>query len=144
SRRRHTRCLSDWSSDVCSSDLFRQLAVQLLKANGCRVFGIDVDERKIELAQQFGAESGRAPDDDAKRCVIDWSRGRGADAVLITAATSSNQPVELAGEISRPRGRVVVVGAVGLNIPRQPYYDRELSFRISMSYGPCRYDPEYE
>jgi len=129
---------------VIGLGLIGQLAVQLLKANGCRVFGIDVDEKKIELAQRFGAESGRAPDDDAKRCVIDWSRGRGADAVLITAATSSNQPVELAGEISRPRGRVVVVGAVGLNIPRQPYYDRELSFRISMSYGPGRYDPEYE
>ena len=129
---------------VIGLGLIGQLAVQLLKANGCRVFGIDVDEKKIELAQQFGAESGRAPDDDAKRCVIDWSRGRGADAVLITAATSSNQPVELAGEISRPKGRVVVVGAVGLNIPRKPYYDRELSFRISMSYGPGRYDPEYE
>jgi predicted dehydrogenase/threonine dehydrogenase-like Zn-dependent dehydrogenase len=129
---------------VIGLGLIGQLAVQLLRANGCRVFGIDVDEKKIELAQQFGAESGRAPDDDAKRSVIDWSRGRGADAVLITAATSSNQPVELAGEISRPRGRVVVVGAVGLNIPRKPYYDRELSFRISMSYGPGRYDPEYE
>src|SRR5713226_1730435 len=92
----------------------------------------------------FGADGGCAPDDDARRRVMEWSRGRGADAVLITAATSSNAPVELAGEISRQKGRVVAVGAVGLNIPRQPFYDRELTFKISMSYGPGRYDPEYE
>ncbi|MDX6499014.1 MAG: hypothetical protein QOG23_2274 [Blastocatellia bacterium] len=129
---------------VIGLGLIGQLAVQLLKANGCRVFGIDLDEKKIELARQFGAVMGCAPGSDTKRGVMEWSRGRGADAVLITAASSSNQPVELAGEISRPKGRVVVVGAVGLNIPRKPYYDRELTFKISMSYGPGRYDPEYE
>lgn len=129
---------------VIGLGLIGQLAVQLLKANGCRVFGIDLDEKKIELARQFGADMGCAPGSDTKRGVMEWSRGRGADAVLITAASSSNQPVELAGEISRPKGRVVVVGAVGLNIPRKPYYDRELTFKISMSYGPGRYDPEYE
>jgi polar amino acid transport system substrate-binding protein len=129
---------------VIGLGLIGQLAVQLLKANGCRVFGIDLDASKVELARQFGADSGCAPEDDAKRRISEWSRGRGADAVLITAATSSNQPVELAGEISRSKGRVVVVGAVGLNIPRKPFYDRELTFRISMSYGPGRYDPEYE
>jgi predicted dehydrogenase/threonine dehydrogenase-like Zn-dependent dehydrogenase len=129
---------------VMGLGLIGQLAVQLLKANGCRVFGVDLDASKIELAQRFGADEGCAPEDDAKRRVAEWSRGRGADAVLITAATSSNQPVELAGEISRQKGRVVVIGAVGLNIPRKPYYDRELTFRISMSYGPGRYDPEYE
>ncbi len=129
---------------VMGLGLIGQLAVQLLKANGCRVFGIDLDADKIALAQRSGADAGSAPDDDAKRRVVEWSRGRGVDAVLITAATSSNQPVELAGEISRPKGRVVVVGAVGLNIPRKAYYDRELTFKISMSYGPGRYDPEYE
>ncbi|MDX6305754.1 MAG: hypothetical protein QOI77_2723 [Blastocatellia bacterium] len=129
---------------VIGLGLIGQLAVQLLKANGCRVFGIDLDEKKIELARQFGADMGCAPGSDTKRAVMEWSRGRGADAVLITAASSSSQPVELAGEISRPKGRVVVVGAVGLNIPRKPYYDRELTFKISMSYGPGRYDPEYE
>ena len=75
---------------------------------------------------------------------MNWSRGRGADAVLITAATSSNQPVELAGEISRLKGRVVVVGLVGMNVPRQSYFKRELELKISMSYGPGRYDAEYE
>jgi predicted dehydrogenase/threonine dehydrogenase-like Zn-dependent dehydrogenase len=129
---------------VIGLGLIGQVTAQLLRANGCRVFGIDLDSQKIELARQFGADGGCAPDDDAKRRVMEWSRGRGADAVLITAATSSNAPVELAGEISRKKGRVIAVGAVGLNIPRQPFYDRELTFRISMSYGPGRYDPEYE
>ena len=129
---------------VIGLGLVGQVTAQLLRANGCRVFGIELDSQKIELAKQFGADGGCAPDDDAQRRVMEWSRGRGADAVLITAATSSNAPVELAGEISRKKGRVVAVGAVGLNIPRQPYYDRELGFKISMSYGPGRYDPEYE
>src|SRR6266436_3634708 len=129
---------------VIGLGLIGQLTVQLIRAHGCRVFGIDLDQSKIELARKFGADDGCAPDDDVKRRVMAWSRGRGADAVLITAATESNQPVELAGEISRPKGRVVAVGAVGLTIPRQPYYNRELTFKISMSYGPGRYDPEYE
>jgi polar amino acid transport system substrate-binding protein len=129
---------------VIGLGLIGQLTVQLLKAHGCRVFGIDLDKQRIDLAKSLGADSGCAPDEDAKKRVIEWSRGRGADAVLITAGTSSNEPVELAGEISRAKGRVIAVGAVGLNIPRQPYYDRELTFRISMSYGPGRYDPEYE
>lgn len=129
---------------VIGLGLIGQLTVQLIKAHSCRVFGIDLDQNKIELARQFGADGGCAPEDDAKQQVIAWSRGRGADAVLITASSQSNQPVELAGEISRAKGRVVAVGAVGLTLPRQPYYNRELTFKISMSYGPGRYDPEYE
>ncbi|HEX6189456.1 MAG TPA: bi-domain-containing oxidoreductase [Pyrinomonadaceae bacterium] len=129
---------------VIGLGLIGQLAVQLLNANGCRVFGIDLDEEKIELAKRLGAEDGCAPNVGTRQRVLEWSRGRGADAVLITAATSSSEPVELAGEISRAKGRVIVVGAVGLTLPRKPYYDRELTFRISMSYGPGRYDREYE
>jgi predicted dehydrogenase/threonine dehydrogenase-like Zn-dependent dehydrogenase len=129
---------------VIGLGLLGQLTVQLLKANGCRVFGMDLDPQKIELARSLGADGGAVSDDDAKRAVMNWSRGRGADAVLITAATSSNQPVELAGEISRLKGRVVAVGMVGLEIPRSLYFSRELSLQISMSYGPGRYDPEYE
>ncbi|HVS21678.1 MAG TPA: bi-domain-containing oxidoreductase [Pyrinomonadaceae bacterium] len=129
---------------VIGLGLIGQLTVQLLNAHGCRVFGIDLDETRVALAQQLGADDGCAPDDDARQRVMQWSRGHGADAVLITAATSSNEPVELAGEISRQKGRVIAVGAVGLSIPRQPYYNRELTFKISMSYGPGRYDPEYE
>jgi polar amino acid transport system substrate-binding protein len=129
---------------VIGLGLIGQLTVQLLRAHGCRVFGIDIDEQRIDLAKRLGADDGCPSNKDAKQRVIEWSRGRGADAVLITAGTSSNEPVELAGEISRTKGRVIVVGAVGLNIPRKPYYDRELTFKISMSYGPGRYDPEYE
>ena len=130
---------------VIGLGLLGQLTVQLLKANGCRVFGIDLDPQKVELARSVGADAGGAVSPtDAKRLVMEWSRGRGADAVLITAATSSNQPVELAGEISRLKGRVVAVGMVGLDIPRSLYFARELTLKISMSYGPGRYDPEYE
>ena len=129
---------------VIGLGLIGQLAVQLLTANGCRVFGIDLDQQKIDLARRLGADDGCKSDADPKARILEWSRGRGADAVLITAATSSHEPVELAGEISRPKGRVIVVGAVGLNLPRKPYYDRELTFRISMSYGPGRYDRNYE
>jgi polar amino acid transport system substrate-binding protein len=129
---------------VIGLGLLGQIAVQLLKANGCRVFGIDLDQKKVELARELGADGGSRSDDDVQRIVMEWSRGRGADAVVITAATQSNQPVELAGEISRLKGRVVAVGLVGLDVPRDLYFKRELTLKISMSYGPGRYDPDYE
>jgi polar amino acid transport system substrate-binding protein len=129
---------------VIGLGLLGQLTVQLLKANGCRVFGVDLDAAKIALARELGADAGAVPNDAVAKSIIEWSRGRGADAVLITAATPSNQPVELAGEVSRRKGRVVAVGLVGLDVPRQVYYERELTLKISMSYGPGRYDPEYE
>jgi predicted dehydrogenase/threonine dehydrogenase-like Zn-dependent dehydrogenase len=129
---------------VIGLGLLGQITVQLLKANGCRVFGIDLDPQKVALALELGADAAAISDEDAKRAVLDWSRGRGADAVLITAATPSNQPVELAGEISRLKGRVIAVGMVGLDVPRNLYFKRELSLMVSMSYGPGRYDPEYE
>jgi predicted dehydrogenase/threonine dehydrogenase-like Zn-dependent dehydrogenase len=129
---------------VIGLGLIGQLAAQLLRANGCRVFGVDLDASKVELAKTLGADDGCASDAGVKEAVLKWSRGRGADAVLITAATQSDEPVELAGEISRLRGRVVAVGLVGMNVPRQSYFQRELTLRVSMSYGPGRYDPEYE
>jgi polar amino acid transport system substrate-binding protein len=129
---------------VIGLGLLGQLTVQLLKANGCRVFGVDLDSSKIELARTLGADDGCVSGNDTRDAVMEWSRGRGADAVLITAATSSDQPVELAGEISRLKGRVVAVGLVGMNVPRKVYYERELTLKVSMSYGPGRYDPEYE
>ena len=129
---------------VIGLGLLGQLTVQLLKANGCRVFGIDLDPAKVELARRLGAEDGAASGPEVREAVARWSRGRGADAVLITAATPSDEPVELAGEVSRLKGRVVAVGLVGMNVPRKVYYERELSLRVSMSYGPGRYDPEYE
>jgi polar amino acid transport system substrate-binding protein len=139
---------------VIGLGLVGQLTVQLLKANGCRVFGIDLDPIRVDLARKLGADAGcpgstarsagELTVDDPKEAVLSWSLGRGADAVLITAASDSNQPVELAGEISRMKGRVVVVGSTGLQIPRTAFYKRELTLKISMSYGPGRYDPEYE
>ena len=132
------------SAVVIGLGLVGQLTVQLLKANGCRVFGLDLDPSRVSLARELGADDAALSDDDAPKLIERWTRGRGADAVLITAATDSNQPVELAAKISRMKGRVVVVGMTGLDIPRQPFYLRELSLTISMSYGPGRYDPNYE
>ena len=129
---------------VIGLGLVGQVTVQLLKANGCRVFGIDLDTDRIKLAEELGLDAGCLANDEAAQAVNSWTSGRGADAVLITAASDSNQPVELAGEISRVKGRVVVVGSTGLHIPRQTFYNRELALKISMSYGPGRYDPEYE
>lgn len=129
---------------VIGLGLLGQLTTQLLKANGCRVFGIDLDPQKVALALELGADMAAVSDASVKTTIMNWSRGRGADAVLITAATPSNQPVELAGEISRLKGRVVAVGLVGMDIPRDLYFKRELTMKVSMSYGPGRYDAEYE
>jgi len=129
---------------VIGLGLVGQLTVQLLKANGCRVFGLDLDPARVSLATELGADRAVVSSDDAAAEIDKWTRGRGADAVLITAATDSNQPVELAARVSRLKGRVIVVGMTGLDIPRQPFFSRELKLIISMSYGPGRYDPEYE
>ena len=129
---------------VIGLGLVGQLTVQLLKANGCRVFGLDLDPARVALAVELGADHAEVSTDDAANSIHTWTRGRGADAVLITAATDSNQPVELAATISRLKGRVIVVGMTGLDIPRQPFFSRELKLIISMSYGPGRYDPDYE
>jgi predicted dehydrogenase/threonine dehydrogenase-like Zn-dependent dehydrogenase len=127
------------------------LTVQLAKVAGCRVLGLDLNPARVELAQQLGVDltlvGGRrstVDDQDVLQAAHAFTQGHGLDAVLITAATSGNEPIELAGTIARDRGRVVAVGAVGLTIPRKLYYGKELSFRISRSYGPGRYDPEYE
>lgn len=128
---------------VIGLGLVGQLAVQLLKANGCRVFGIDIDDSRIQLALASGADGGCIPA-DAREKVKGWSRSGGADACIIAAATTSDQPIELAGEISRLKGRVVAVGMVGMNVPRNIYYERELTLKVSMSYGPGRHDPAYE
>lgn len=129
---------------VLGLGLVGQLTVQLLKANGCQVFGVDLDQSRLDLAKRLGADAVALSDEKTKDAVMSWTKRRGADAVLITAATDSNQPIELAGEISRMKGRVVVVGMTGMHIPRAPYFSRELSLQISMSYGPGRYDADYE
>lgn len=129
---------------VIGLGLVGQLTVQLLKANGCRVFGLDLDPARVALAMELGADRAVISNEEAANEIDKWTRSRGADAVLITAATDSNQPVELAARVSRLKGRVIVVGMTGLDIPRQPFFSRELKLVISMSYGPGRYDPDYE
>ena len=127
---------------VIGLGLIGQLTVALLKAQGCNVIGTDLDSLKCELALRMGANDAQ-PGMKAED-ILKLTRGLGADAVLITASTESNEPIELAGETVRKKGRVVAVGAVGLNLPRRPYYFKEAEFVVSCSYGPGRYDPEYE
>jgi len=128
---------------VIGLGLLGQLAVQLLKANGCKVIGSDIDSDKIALAKEMGADEVCSVDDLIKKA-DEFSNGYGVDAVIIAASTSSNQPVIDAAEISRMRGRVVFLGMVGMDIPRNDYYKKELDLRLSMAYGPGRYDPNYE
>lgn len=130
---------------VTGLGLIGQVAVQLLKANGCRVLGIDFDRAKLDMARRFGAEvvdlgAGEDPVAVAQR----FSRGRGVDAVLVTAATRSNEPMHQAALMSRKRGRIILVGVTGLELSRADFYEKELTFQVSCSYGPGRYDPRYE
>ncbi len=130
---------------VIGLGLLGLLAIQIVKASGCTVIGTDLDPERVQLAQELGADAAVVTDPGlVEEMVMDLTAGRGADAVVIAAATKSNGPTELAGEISRLKGRVVAVGDVGMNIPRRVYYPKELEYRISMSYGPGRYDPKYE
>lgn len=128
---------------VMGLGLLGQLTVQLLKANGCKVIGSDVDPDKMKLALELGADETCHASDLIKKA-NEFSSGYGVDAVIIAASTMSNQPVIDAAEISRMRGRVVFLGMVGMDIPRNEYYKKELDLRLSMAYGPGRYDPEYE
>jgi predicted dehydrogenase/threonine dehydrogenase-like Zn-dependent dehydrogenase len=130
---------------VTGTGLIGLIAVQLLKANGCRVLAIDYDEAKLALAKQFGAEvcnPGKGEDPVSAGKV--FSRGRGIDAVLITASTQSSEPVSQAAQMCRKRGRIVLVGVTGLELNRSEFYEKELSFQVSCSYGPGRYDASYE
>ncbi len=129
---------------VIGLGLLGQLTVQMLRAAGCVVVGMDLQAGRADLAQRSGAHAVATDAAGLAQLCLEFSAGRGADAVLITADTRSNDPVELAGRIARDRAVVVAVGAVGMNIPRPMYYEKELDFRISRSYGPGRYDLEYE
>jgi predicted dehydrogenase len=129
---------------VVGLGLLGQLTVQILKAAGCRVLGMDIARERAELALRLGADDVSTSDDGLRDLCVQHSGGYGADAVLITAETAGNEPVELAGEVARDRGVVVAVGTVGMDIPRKLYFEKELDFRISRSYGPGRYDSAYE
>ncbi len=128
---------------VLGLGLLGQIAVQLLKANGCTVLGYDLDQAMVDRAAGFGAEPIAAAQNPVEACLA-ATQGRGVDGVLICAGTSSNDPITWAGEATRDKGRVVAVGAVGLDVPRDPYFRKEISLMVSRSYGPGRYDPAYE
>ena len=127
---------------VLGLGLLGMLAVQMAKASGCKVIGYDLNPGRCKLALEMGADV--AVSSDLAAHALAFSEGRGVDAVLITAATHSNEPVTVAAEICRQKGRVVATGLVGMDLPRDQYYKKEIDFRLSCSYGPGRYDPVYE
>lgn len=130
---------------VTGLGLIGLVAVQLLRAHGCRVIGIDFDAQKLALARQFGAETiDLAKGEDPIAAAVSYSRGRGVDAVLLTASTKSNEPIHQAAMMCRQRGRIVLIGVVGMEMSRADFYEKELSFQVSCSYGPGRYDVDYE
>jgi predicted dehydrogenase/threonine dehydrogenase-like Zn-dependent dehydrogenase len=131
---------------VTGLGLIGLLTVQMLRAQGCRVMGIDFDAQRLGLARRLGAEVVANPGagEDVLAIAQAFSRGRGVDAVLITASTKSSEPVHQAAQMCRKRGRIVLVGVTGLELSRADFYEKELSFQVSCSYGPGRYDPSYE
>ena len=129
---------------VIGLGLVGQLTVQILKAAGCQVIGVDIDPAACELAKRSGADIVATDEAAARAACLGLTDGHGADCVVITAGTKSSEPVRLAGELARDRARVVVVGLVGMDVPRHLYYNKELDLRLSRSYGPGRYDPAYE
>ncbi|WP_422097892.1 bi-domain-containing oxidoreductase [Variovorax sp.] len=130
---------------VTGVGLIGLLTVQLLRAHGCRVLAIDFDDSKLALAQQYGAQiCNPGKGENVLDAGMAFSHGRGVDGVIITASTSSNDPVTQAARMCRKRGRIVLVGVTGLELSRADFYEKELSFQVSCSYGPGRYDPAYE
>jgi predicted dehydrogenase len=130
---------------VIGLGLIGLVTVQLLRANGCKVIGVDFDDTKLAAAGAMGAETvNLGAGQDPVVFAETFTAGRGVDAVLITAATDSHEPVQSAARMSRKRGRIVLVGVAGLKLSRADFYEKELSFQVSCSYGPGRYDPTYE
>ncbi len=130
---------------VSGLGLIGLLAVQLLRAQGCHVIGIDFDQAKLDLARGFGADvvNLSAGEDPVKVAAV-ISRGRGVDAVLVAASTASSDPIHQAAAMCRKRGRIVLIGVTGLELNRADFYEKELTFQVSCSYGPGRYDASYE
>ena len=130
---------------VTGLGLIGLVTVQLLRAHGCRVLGLDFDPAKLALAQKFGAEVvNLSTGADPVAAAAAFSRGRGVDAVIVTAATRSSEPMHQAALMCRKRGRIVLVGVTGLELSRADFFEKELTFQVSCSYGPGRYDPNYE
>ena len=129
---------------VIGLGLVGQLAVRVAIAAGCEVVGVDLRPWTVARAAESGAFALTEAGNDTTEAIIDWTKGRGVDAVLLTAATRSSDPIRRAPSIARDRATVVVVGDVGLDLQRTPLYEKELTLRFARSYGPGRYDPSYE
>lgn len=129
---------------VIGLGLIGLMTAQLLKANGCRVVGFDLDPDKLKLAEAFGVTAVDSGTQDPVRFMESFTQGIGADAVIITASTKSNAVIKQSAQMSRKRGRIVLVGVIGLQLDRSDFYEKELSFQVSCSYGPGRYDEHYE
>lgn len=129
---------------VTGLGLIGLLTAQMLLANGCRVIGIDIDQSKLDLAQQWGVLTINPKQSDVVKEVTDLTNGVGADGVIITASAKNNDIISQAAQMSRKRGRIVLVGVIGLNLSRAEFFEKELSFQVSCSYGPGRYDEDYE
>jgi predicted dehydrogenase/threonine dehydrogenase-like Zn-dependent dehydrogenase len=129
---------------VIGLGLLGQITVQLLKASGCRVAGLDINESLFAKAKSYGCDETFASSKESTKSLMAFTNGMGFDAVIITASTGSNEPIELAIDIARKKSRVVVVGGIAMNLPRSPFYEKELDITISCSYGPGRYDANYE
>ena len=129
---------------VIGLGLIGQITIQLLKSAGCNIIGLDINQKLFEKAIQFGANAVYPSNFDYIKQIQAHTNGIGCDAVIITASTNSNEPIELAINLARKKGKIVIVGDVGMQIPRNPFYQKELNITISCSYGPGRYDPFYE
>ena len=129
---------------VFGAGLIGLLTVQLLRASGCNVLAVDLNEQRLALAQSWGAEICNAGNGDPVAAANAWTEGVGVDSVIITASAKTDEIVHQSAEMCRKRGRIVLVGVVGLNLRRADFYEKELSFQVSCSYGPGRYDDAYE
>jgi predicted dehydrogenase/threonine dehydrogenase-like Zn-dependent dehydrogenase len=129
---------------VIGAGLVGVLTIQLARAAGCRVIALDIDARRAEFAQTMGAHLALVVGDPRSAVLVEEYTGHGADVAVITASTPSSEPIELAADLVRDRGRIVVVGDVGLGVSRRKAYAKELSVVLSRSYGPGRYDVQYE
>jgi predicted dehydrogenase/threonine dehydrogenase-like Zn-dependent dehydrogenase len=129
---------------VLGLGLIGQITVQLLRAAGCTVIGLDLDPARVSRAHEFGLDAGATTPEELKSAIRDLTGGHGADATLMTAATKSDSVINLAMDVTRPKGKVVIVGDVGLGAERTQFYRKEIDLLMSTSYGPGRYDAAYE
>ena len=129
---------------VIGMGLIGLLTAQLLVANGCKVIGIDIDDEKLKIAQKRGIIPFNPKNGEVVKFVEEITNEVGCDGVIITASTKSDEVISQAAKMSRKRGRIILVGVIGLNISRAEFYEKELTFQVSCSYGPGRYDEKYE